>query len=132
MFMGVVGYIAGERLTQDIGATAVTMWSIIVAIVVLVPLVIVYPRVETVIAIEREAWMAILALGWGSTILAYLFWNRALADGGVARIGALQLLQPVVGIALAAVLLTEPITLPLAIATAIILSGVILVQRERG
>lgn len=132
MFMGVVGYIAGARLTQDIGATAVTMWSIIVAIVVLVPLVIVYPRVETVIAIEREAWMAILALGWGSTVLAYLFWNRALADGGVARIGALQLLQPVVGIALAAVLLTEPITLPLAIATAIILSGVILVQRERG
>lgn len=132
MFMGVVGYIAGARLTRDIGATAVTMWSILVAIVILVPLLAVYSRVETVAAIGREAWMAILALGWGSTILAYLFWNRALADGGVARIGALQLLQPVVGIVLAAVLLTEPITLPLAIATAIILFGVILVQRERG
>jgi len=40
-------------------------------------------------------------------------------------------LQPPVGIALAPLLLGEPVTLPLLIATAIILFGVILVQRER-
>lgn len=132
MFMGVVGYIAGARLTQEVGATAVTMWSILVAIVVLLPLVIVHSGVETVLAIDQKAWGAILTLGWGTTILAYLFWNRALADGGVARIGALQLLQPLVGILLAVLLLGEPITVLLAVATAIILFGVILVQRERG
>jgi drug/metabolite transporter (DMT)-like permease len=63
--------------------------------------------------------------------VAYLFWNRALADGGVAKIGALQLLQPPVGIALAPLLLGEPVTLPLMVATGIILFGVVLVQRER-
>jgi len=41
------------------------------------------------------------------------------------------LLQPVVGIALALMLLGERITLPLLIATLVILVGVVLVQRER-
>jgi len=131
MFMGVVGYIAGARLTKQIGSTTVTMWSVLVAAATLLPLIIFYSGAETLTAIDRDGWGAILALGWGSTILAYLLWNRALADGGVGKIGALQLLQPVVGIALALMLLGERITLPLLIATLVILVGVVLVQRER-
>ena len=73
--------------------------------------------------------VAICSLGWGTTILAYLLWNRALADGGVARIGALQLLQPVIGIGLAPVILGEPLTPILLAATLVILVGVALVQR---
>ncbi|MBT5570286.1 MAG: DMT family transporter [Alphaproteobacteria bacterium] len=131
MFLGVVGYIAGSRLTRQIGSVSVTMWSVLVAATALLPLVVLYSGAETLMVIDLDGWLSILALGWGSTIVAYLFWNRALADGGVARIGALQLLQPPVGIALAPLLLGEPVTLPLLIATAIILFGVILVQRER-
>lgn len=131
MFAGVVGYIAGARLTKEIGSISVTMWSVLIAAAVLLPVVVFHSGVETLAAIDRKGWVAILALGWGSTILAYLLWNRALADGGVAKIGALQLLQPVIGIALASFLLGESITLPLLVATVIILAGVVLVQRER-
>lgn len=131
MFMGVVGYTAGARLTREIGSTSVTMWSVMVAAITLLPLVILYSGSDTLGAIDGEGWGAILALGWGTTILAYLLWNRALADGGVAKIGALQLLQPVVGISLAPFLLGEPVTVPLVLATGVILAGVILVQRER-
>ena len=131
MFFGVVGYISGARLTVEIGTTTVTMWSILVAAVCLLPVVVFYTGADALIAIDTRGWGAILALGWGSTILAYLFWNRALADGGVAKIGALQLLQPVVGIGLALLLLSEPLTTPLLIATVVTLVGVVLVQRER-
>ncbi len=131
MFMGVVGYIAGARLTKEIGSTTVTMWSVVVAAALLIPLVAVHSGMETLRGIDTRGWMAILALGWGSTILAYLLWNRALADGGVAKIGALQLLQPVIGIGLAPLLLGEPLTPLLVVATGVILSGVVLVQRER-
>jgi drug/metabolite transporter (DMT)-like permease len=130
MFLGVVGYVAGARLTRQIGSVTVTMWSIVVAAAVLFPVVVLHSGSEALMAIDRDGWISILALGWGSTIVAYLFWNRALADGGVAEIGALQLLQPPLGIALAPLLLGEPITLPLLMATAIILFGVIMVQRE--
>lgn len=132
MFMGVVGYIAGARLTKQIGTVSVTMWSVMIAAIVLLPVVVFHSGAETLASIDRDGWIAILALGWGTTILAYLLWNRALADGGVAKIGALQLLQPVVGITLAPFLLGEPVTLPLVLATGVILAGVVLVQRERG
>lgn len=130
MFMGVVGYTAGARLTGEIGTMSVTMWSVVVAAVVLVPLVAIHSGRETLAAIDHDGWIAICTLAWGTTILAYLVWNRSLADGGVARIGALQLLQPVIGVALAPVVLGEPLTPVLMIATAVVLAGVILVQRE--
>jgi drug/metabolite transporter (DMT)-like permease len=131
MFLGVVGYIAGARLTREIGSVSVTMWSVVVAAAVLVPLVAIHSGAETLAAIDQDGWLAICALGWGSTILAYLLWNRALADGGVGRIGALQLLQPVIGVALATLALGESLTVTLVVATLTVLAGVTLVQRAR-
>ncbi|MGB0571560.1 MAG: DMT family transporter [Alphaproteobacteria bacterium] len=131
MFLGVVGYVAGAKLTAEIGALTVTMWSVLVAAAFLLPVVIFHSGAATLIAIDIPGWLAICSLAWGTTILAYLFWNRALADGGVARIGALQLLQPVIGIGLAPIILGEPLTPTLLVATFVILAGVLLVQRER-
>lgn len=131
MFTGVVGYVAGSYLTREIGSVAVTLWSVLVAASVLLPVVVFHTGTAGLAAITPRGWIAIVALAWGSTILAYLLWNRALADGGVARIGGLQLLQPIIGIVLAPLVLGEPLTGTLVAATAIILSGVFLVQRTR-
>lgn len=131
MFMGVLGYVAGAKLTAELGAVTVTMWSVLVAAGFLIPVVVFHSGAETLAAIDVPGWLAICSLAWGTTILAYLLWNRALADGGVARIGALQLLQPVIGIGLAPVVLGEPLTPTLLVATLVILAGVVLVQRER-
>jgi drug/metabolite transporter (DMT)-like permease len=130
MFAGVVGYIAGARLTRRASATAVTMWSVCVAAIVLWPILAWQSSAAALAAIDLAGWAAICALAWGTTIGAYILWTRAVADGGVARIGSLQLLQPVVGISVAPVFLGEPFTLPLALATAITLVGVVLVQRR--
>ncbi|MBN42354.1 MAG: hypothetical protein CL573_02560 [Alphaproteobacteria bacterium] len=132
MFLGVIGYVAGARLTIRLGALTVTMWSVLIAATFLLPVVVFHAGVAALIEIQPAGWMAICSLAWGTTVLAYLFWNRALADGGVARIGALQLLQPVIGIVFAPVILGEPLTPTLLVATSIILAGVVLIQRERG
>jgi drug/metabolite transporter (DMT)-like permease len=129
MFAGVVGYIAGARLTHTVGATAVTMWSVCVAAILLLPVLLWHSGAAAVASIDLSGWVAICALAWGTTIGAYILWTRAVADGGVARIGSLQLLQPVIGIAVAPLALGEPFTVPLAVATAITLVGVVLVQR---
>ena len=65
-----------------------------------------------------------------SSILAYVAGYWALARGDMARIGALQFTQPMVGIALAAVVLSAPITPPLAPAGGGILLGVWIIQRR--
>lgn len=130
MFTGVVGYIAGSRLTRTVGATAVTMWSVVIAALLLLPIAIFWSGAPALASIDLAGWAAVCALAWGNTIGAYILWNRANADGGVARIGSLQLLQPVIGISAAPLLLGEPMTLPLALATAITLIGVVMVQRS--
>src|SRR3546814_14527074 len=91
MFAGFGGYVAGSRLTRDIGAVAVTLWSVVVAALTLGPVVVFHTGAMGLRGIDGPGWAAICALAWGSTILAYVLWNRALADGGIARIGGLQL-----------------------------------------
>lgn len=130
MFAGVIGYIAGARLTRTVGATVVTMWSVCVAALLLLPVLFFWSGTAALASIDFAGWASVCALAWGTTIGAYILWNRAVADGGVVRIGSLQLLQPVIGISVAPLLLGEPFTVPLAVATAVTLVGVVLVQRS--
>jgi drug/metabolite transporter (DMT)-like permease len=57
-----------------------------------------------------------------SMLIGFIFWYRGLAQGGIAAVGQLQLLQPFFGLALAATLLHEPVTWAmLAVTVAVIL-----------
>ncbi|MNR57920.1 hypothetical protein D3C85_1787930 [compost metagenome] len=44
-------------------------------------------------------------------LIGFVFWYRGLAQGGIAAVGQLQLLQPFVGLALAAGLLHEAVSM---------------------
>uniref|UniRef100_UPI0013CE5AA4 EamA family transporter n=1 Tax=Pseudomonas viridiflava TaxID=33069 RepID=UPI0013CE5AA4 len=46
-----------------------------------------------------------------SMLIGFVFWYRGLAQGGIAAVGQLQLLQPFFGLALAATLLGESVSL---------------------
>jgi drug/metabolite transporter (DMT)-like permease len=43
--------------------------------------------------------------------IGFIFWYRGLAQGGIAAVGQLQLLQPFFGLALATVLLHEQVSI---------------------
>eukprot|EP01035_Chromulina_nebulosa_P049696 gene49696-67476_t len=43
-------------------------------------------------------------------LIGFIFWYKGLAQGGIAAVGQLQLLQPFFGLALAATLLHETVT----------------------
>ncbi|RVA49663.1 EamA/RhaT family transporter, partial [Mesorhizobium sp. M7A.F.Ca.US.001.01.1.1] len=45
-----------------------------------------------------------------SMLIGFVFWYRGLAQGGIAAVGQLQLLQPFFGLALAATLLHEQVS----------------------
>lgn len=125
-----LGYVAGGRLASQIGTRATTFWGLACASVVLVPVFMaVAPRTD---------WSAVPAAGWGgiayltllSSLVGYALWFRALSHGGIARIGTLQFGQPVLTLVLAALVLGEPITLPLVGAGTVILAGTWLAQQE--
>ena len=50
-------------------------------------------------------------------LVGFLFWYRGLAQGGIAAVGQLQLLQPFFGLALAALLLHEPVSVGMVLVT---------------
>lgn len=125
-----LGYVAGARLAQaGYGTWATTFWGVAVAALVLTPVV--------PLAARGTGWSEAGALGWagvaylalGSTILAYVAWYWALGAGGIARMGLLQFFQPVIGVALAAWLLGEPVTAKEVASAVAILAGVFVARR---
>lgn len=81
--------------------------------------------------VGAAAWVAVVFLAGGSTLLAFAAWYWPLARGDIARMGAMQFLQPLVTLGLAALTPSKPITTPWLGATALILSGVALSQHRR-
>ena len=76
------------------------------------------------------AWASVLILAVLTSIVGYIAWYWALAKGGISRVAGVQFTQPLFGLALAALVLSErpgPITLAAAVA---ILAGAWLVQHS--
>ena len=62
-------------------------------------------------------WLSLAYVALFSMFLGFVFWYRGLAQGGIAAVGQLQLLQPFLGLALAAVLLHEQVSVAMLIVT---------------
>ena len=69
-------------------------------------------------------------IGVFPSILAYLFWNRGVADAGPARSGLFVHLMPVFGTLLAVVFLGETIQLYHGAGIGLILLGILLASRH--
>lgn len=125
------GYVAGGKLSAQIGTWSTTFWGLAAAVSVLLP--------SVILLAPRTDWSAVGMAGWGgiaymtfcSSIIGYACWFWALGSGGIARIGVLQFGQPVLTLVFAVIILGEQITLPLLAAGAIILIGVAIAQRQK-
>ncbi len=59
--------------------------------------------------IGLPAWAGLGYVSVFSMPVGFVFWYRGLARGGIAGVGQLQLLQPFLGLALAGLVLHEPV-----------------------
>ena len=125
-----LGYIAGGKLSQSIGSMATTFWSLSIALLVLVP-TFAFLYSETVwSAVPLRGW---LAIGWMtllSSLAGYGLWFYALSRGGIAKIGSLQLVMPVITVIAAAVILGESITINVGLITLAIVVGTWIAHRN--
>ena len=62
MATGVVGYIAGARLTVVYGTVATSMWSVVVAAIMLAPVIVWYSDTSVLFEITVPQWGAICSL----------------------------------------------------------------------
>ena len=131
-----LGYVAGGRLQQaGYPSTGTTFWGIAAMSALLLPVVVAllaFGGMGAELAqASTRAWLALLYMAAISSILGYVMWYWALGKGGIARVGLIQFLQPVSGVILAALLLSERISLGFALASALILFGVWLAIRGK-
>lgn len=64
---------------------------------------------QTFSNVNTAAWLGFGYVSVFSMFLGFVFWYRGLAQGGIAAVGQLQLLQPFMGLGLAAALLGESV-----------------------
>jgi drug/metabolite transporter (DMT)-like permease len=79
--------------------------------------------------LSAAGWAAVLFLGIACSGLGYLFWYGALEKVEASQVAALLYLEPLVTLGAAAALLGEPIRLVTVAGGALVLAGVLLVQR---
>jgi drug/metabolite transporter (DMT)-like permease len=123
-----VGYAEGGRLARDLGGWRVISWALLIsAPVLIIPVALAIVQQQGLHASPR-AWLGFAYVSVVSMFLGFLAWYRALALGGIARVGQIQLVQPVMTMAWAAFFLGEVIDLPTAMAGVLVIASVALTR----
>lgn len=123
-----LGYAEGARLSRRLDGWQVISWALVLAApFMLVAALATLPASWS--GIEAPAWMGLAYVSVFSMLIGFVFWYRGLALGGTASIGQLQLLQPFFGLALAGLLLNEPVAWTMLAATAAVVVCVTFARR---
>ncbi|WP_333494631.1 DMT family transporter [Kluyvera sp. CHPC 1.251] len=103
-----LGYAEGATLTRQLGGWQVISWALILSLpMMLLATLLALPADPG--AITGQAWLALGYVSLFSMLIGFIFWYKGLAEGGIAAVGQLQLLQPFLGLALSALLLHEAV-----------------------
>ena len=103
------GYAEGARLSRHLGGWQVISWALMLSLPVMGALAAAtFP--ESLQDKSMAAWAGLAYVSVFSMFVGFVFWYRGLALGGIAAVGQLQLLQPLFGLALAALLLGEHVS----------------------
>lgn len=123
-----LGYAEGAKLSRTLGGWQVISWALLLALPLMAILAFATIPVSWT-GIGMPAWVGLAYVSVFSMLVGFIFWYRGLALGGTASVGQLQLLQPFLGLALAAVLLGEPVLWTMIAATGIVVICVAFARR---
>jgi drug/metabolite transporter (DMT)-like permease len=104
-----LGYAEGAQLSKTMGGWQVISWALLLSLPVMLPLLFIWLP-ASFSGIGAPAWIGLAYVSLFSMFIGFFFWYRGLAQGGIAVVGQLQLLQPFFGLALAATLLQEEVS----------------------
>ncbi len=126
-FLGAVYSIGGKGLSERYPATVVITAVSALGALMLLPLAL----LEGLnLALSLRTWLFIIVLGVGSGAIANLWWLSLLARTPASRAALILFLIPLISAALSVTLLSEPVTPLLVAGSALVLTGVVAVQRR--
>ncbi len=104
-----LGYVVSGILSRHMPGWEVICWALIIS----TPFTLVGAILTAPVQWPEwgdPAWLGFIYLGVGSMFLGFFAWNIGLGIGGIARVSQVQLLQLFVTLAIAALILREPIS----------------------
>ncbi|WP_170419236.1 DMT family transporter [Ruegeria atlantica] len=103
-----LGYAEGAQISRRLGGWQVISWALVLSLPFMAACAILtWP--PTLSGLTLPVWLSLGYVSVFSMLVGFIFWYRGLALGGTAGVGQLQLLQPLFGLILAALLLAEPV-----------------------
>ncbi|MDQ6874502.1 MAG: DMT family transporter, partial [Actinomycetota bacterium] len=126
-----VGYAEGGVLARTMPGWRVIAWALVLAAPLLVPVSAYALLTRPPRHPDAAAWLGLAYVALVSMFLGFVAWYRGLAEGGVARIGQLQLAQPVLTLGWAVLLLAEPVDPLTLVAALAVLAATAATQRDR-
>ncbi|MBV6573845.1 DMT family transporter, partial [Acinetobacter baumannii] len=112
------GYAEGGVLSKKIGGWQVICWALILALPIMLLATLFYMPVSFQ-DVSPSAVAGLVYVSLFSMLIGFFFWYKGLAQGGIAAISQLQLLQPLMGLAIAALLLHEYVSWSMLMVTAV-------------
>lgn len=124
------GYAFSGRLTRQMPGWEVISWALVMALPISLPAAaLTWPA--DLAQIPAKPLLALLYVALFPQWIAFFAWNAGLAMGGIARVSQVQLLQPFITFALAALFNDETITLPIVLFAAAVVATVAISTRTR-
>jgi len=128
MVASTFGHVEAARIARDLGGWRVISWTLIVAAPLLaVPVGIAVAR--NGLHADAASWLAFVEMALFSAYLGFFPWYRGMTRAGIARVGQLQLAQPVLSLVWAVLLLHEQIDVWTVLASLVVIGSVALTRR---
>ena len=126
-----VGYGFSGRLTSSMPGWEVISWVLVIALPISIPATLLTMPAD-IMQIPAKPMLGLLYVALFSQWIGFFAWNAGMAMGGIARVSQVQLLQPFVTFALAALFNDESITLQIVLFAVAVVATVAISTQTRG
>jgi drug/metabolite transporter (DMT)-like permease len=128
-----IAYVEGGRVSRELGGTVALCWAMVaLAPVAALPLgIALWQHDWSVAANPATAWLAFAYAAVVSMFLGSVAWYRGLALGGIARVGQLNLVQPLAALVWSSLLLGEVIGTSALICAVAVVAAMLVCIRSR-
>jgi len=125
-----LGYAEGGALSRDLGGARTISWALVLSLPLTIPVTL-FAAATTPVDPQASAVFGLAYVAGISMFLGFFAWYAGLARGGVARVGQVQLTQPLLTVVWSALVLGETLTPVMLLAGACVLVSVASTQRAR-
>ena len=125
-----VAYAEGGVLSRDLGGARTICWALVLSAPLTLPIA-ALSAATTSLHAGPTAWLGLAYVSLVSMFLGFFAWYAGLARGGVAKVGQIQLLQPLMTFAWAGLILGEDVGPGTVLAATGVLASVVVTQRAR-